>query len=54
MKLSEILEKVFVYNVGCGFTKSKFELKPLHFKYALQGKIITEDEYDFYFNNSKP
>lgn len=24
-----ILEKVFIYNIGCGFTKTRFELKPL-------------------------
>jgi hypothetical protein len=44
-----ILEKVFNYNVGCGFKKTRFDLKPLHFKYALQDNIITEKEYDYFF-----
>lgn len=46
-----ILEKVFNYNKSCGFQKTRFYLKPLHFKYALQDNIITEQEYDFFFKN---
>ena len=51
MKKYDILEKVFNYNVGCGFTKSKFDLKAVNFKYALQDNIISEEEYNFYFKN---
>ncbi len=45
----EILEKVHNYNVGCGYNKGKFNLKAVHFKYALLDKIITDEEYNFYF-----
>lgn len=50
MNIDIIYKKVLDYNL-IKHRVLNGKLKPVNFKYALIDKIISEDEYDFYFKN---
>ena len=49
MGKTEILNRVYLFNKGCGFTKQMFDLKKKHFSWALEYGAITEEEFNYYF-----